>query len=581
MTINYKKIIIAFGLASSFVACRKLDEYNPSGSTSDAVLSTPQGILTFVNACYADQRNYYGKEDAILMSEGGTDLWYNANRASYANQLTRYEGFTSVSSGTSRNSYTTFYRSLNLCNTGIERIKNVVYPTAAEKNQREAEMRYMRAFNLYHIVKFYGGVRLKLTENTEPDYYAYRSPAIDFYKQIIVDLEFAAENLPNSWGGEVSRATKKAALGLMARAALDAAYEVTGTDRQAYFTKAKTTAQQVIDRKDEFKIKLWDNYADLWNPANNKLVGRADNGEALYFITNSKENLTTNFDGNANRMHLWFLTQYSNKIAGLTQTQDYGNDGQRRLMPTRTLLDYYDETKDSRYAGTFQEVWIANNNYTWTAADATRYGKNSSIVGTQIRAGIDTIMMITKKSIANKAARTYMVFDRDSSFNANGTIRGSDVFVPLQKFKYPYRTAVNAQPGFNDIFLIRFAEMYLIAAEADIQLGNAASAAQYVNVIRTRAAIKAPVNQTAAMQVTAADMTLDFILEERAREFAGEHLRWFDIARIKNQNNFATFIKAKNPDITAVQDYHRLRPVPQEELDALLNGTEFGQNLGY
>ena len=581
MNFNYKKILFSFGLAATVVSCSKLDEYNPSGTTSDEVFKTPQGMLTLVNACYVDQRNYYGKEDAILMSEGGTDLWFNANRASYANQLTRYEAFTSVSSGTSRNSYTTFYRGLNLCNAGIERIPNVTYPTVAERNQREGEMRFMRAFYLMHIVKFYGGVNLKLTETKEPNYMAYRSTPLEFYKQIITDLELAAEYLPNSWGSEASRATKKSALGLLARAALEAGYSATGAEAQTYFTKARDVAKSVIDRKDEFQVKLWDNYADLWDPAKNKQVGRVAGGEALYYITNTKENLASNYDGNANRMHLWFLTQYSNKIAGLTQTQDYGNDNQRRLMPTRTLLDYYNESIDGRYNGTFQEVWIANVNYTWTATDAARYGKNSSIVGTQVRAGIDTIMMITKKSVANKSARTYMVFDRDSSFNTNGTIKGSDVFVPLQKFKYPYRTAVNAQPGFNDIFLIRFAEMYLIAAEAEIQLGNTANAAQYVNVIRTRAAIKAPVNQTAAMQVTAAQMTLDFILEERAREFAGEHLRWFDIARIKNQNNFASFIKAKNPDITAVQDYHRLRPVPQEELNALLNAEEFGQNLGY
>jgi hypothetical protein len=149
------------------------------------------------------------------------------------------------------------------------------------------------------------------------------------------------------------------------------------------------------------------------------------------------------------------------------------------------------------------------------------------------------------------------------------------------KFRNPNRTAPNSQPGFNDIFIIRLAEMYLIAAEAEINLGNAAAAVGYVNVIRTRAAIKAPVDQTADMQVTAAQMTLDFILQERAREFAGEHMRWFDVKRIKNQNNFANFIKATNPDIVAVQDFHRLRPVPQEEINALLNAAEFGQNPGY
>lgn len=575
-------IIVAAGISS----CRKLDEYNPSGSTAEAVWNTPEGMLTLVNACYADQRNFYGKEDGILMTEAGTDLWFNADKANYANQLTRYEGFTSASSGTSRNTFTTFYKALNLCNAGIGRIRSVTYPTVAERDMREGEMRFMRAFYLWHIVEFYGGVNLRTIETQGAELTATRSPVSAFYDVILSDLEFARDHLPVSWGNasssEFSRATKKSALGLLARAALSRAYYSTGTEAATYFTMARDAAKQVIDNKVELKVDLWPDYADLWLPANNKKIGR-DGGEALYTISNSATNTASNYDGNANRMHMWYLMQYSGKIGGLVQSLEYGNDGQRRLMPTLTLLDYFDESKDNRYNGSFQEVWIANANYTWTAADATKYGKDPSIIGRQVRAGVDTMLYVTKKSISDEATRPYLVFDRDTTYFASTTrkIKGPNNFVALKKFAYPFRTASNAQPGYNDIFVIRFAEMYLIAAEAEIQLGHPDLAAGYVNVIRTRAAKKTPVDHTAEMQVTAADMNLDFILAERAREFAGEHLRWFDVKRIKNNNNFASFIKTTNPDITAVADFHRLRPVPQEELDALLNGAEFGQNPGY
>jgi hypothetical protein len=123
--------------------------------------------------------------------------------------------------------------------------------------------------------------------------------------------------------------------------------------------------------------------------------------------------------------------------------------------------------------------------------------------------------------------------------------------------------------------------MYLIAAEAEFRLGNAGTAANYVNVVRSRAAKKTPVNQTAAMQVTAAEINIQFLLDERAREFAGEQIRWFDLKRSLTPTQWVDRIKLLNPDITAVQDFHRLRPIPQEELDALVNGREFGQNPGY
>ncbi|WP_207492354.1 RagB/SusD family nutrient uptake outer membrane protein [Aridibaculum aurantiacum] len=589
---NLKNITISsLVLAGLMVntSCRKLVENNPSGATAEAVWSTPEGMLTLVNAAYSDQRNFYGKEDAILMTEGGTDLWFNQNKSSYANQLTRYEGFTASSSGTNRNAFTTFYKGLNLANAGIGRIKNVAYPSMDERNRREGELRFMRAFYLWHIVEFYGGVNLRTTEAQGAELTATRSSVQEFYNVIIDDLQFAKQHLPNSWGAEYSRATKKSAAGFLARALLTRAYHSTGAEATQYFTRARDAAKDVIDRAAEFQIALWPNYRDLWLPANNKRMS-ASGGEALYTISNSANNTAINFDGNANRMHMWYLTQYNNRIGALVQSFEYGNDGQRRLQPTLALLDMYNENIDSRYEGSFQEVWLVNrvagnppvpSNYTLTAQDVNTYKKHPSLVGTVLRHGIDTALYITKRSIANESLRPYPIFDRDTMYTPSGAIAGVNAYPSLIKFAYPNRTALNAQPGFNDIFLMRFAEMYLIAAEAEFRLGNSAAAATYVNVIRTRAAKKAPVNQTTAMQVAAADINIDFILNERAREFAGEQIRWFDLKRSLTPQQWVNRIKTLNPDITAVQPFHILRPVPQEELDALLNGAEFGQNPGY
>lgn len=564
-------------------SCKKLDEYNPHGATADAVFTTPEGMLTLVNAAYSELRNYYGKEDAVLMTEGGTDLWYNANKGNYANQLTRYENFTAASSGTNRNTFKTFYRALNLANAGIERIHNVAYPSMEERNKREGELRFLRAFELWHIVEFWGGANLRTTETVGAELSAQRSSVDEFYKVIIEDLQFAKQYLPYEWGNEYSRATKKSAAGMLARIYLTRAYYATGAEAQSWFTKARDAAKDVIDNAAQYKVKLWPNYADLWLPANNKKVSGGATGvlgESMFSISNST-NWLLNYDGNANRMHMWYLTQYSGRIGGLVQSLEYGNDGQRRLQPTLALLDMYNENIDSRYYGSFQEVWLANNNYTWTAADAATYKKDPSIIGKKMIAGVDTALFITKKSIANESKRPYIVFDRDTMYNPNGTIAGVNAWPALIKFAYPDRSAPKAQPGYNDIFLIRFAEMYLIAAEAEFRLGNNAKAAEYVNVIRTRAANKTPVDQTAAMQVSASEINIDFILNERAREFAGEQIRWFDLKRSLTPAQWVTRIKTLNPDITAVEPFHRLRPIPQEELDALLNGQEFGQNPGY
>jgi hypothetical protein len=81
------------------------------------------------------------------------------------------------------------------------------------------------------------------------------------------------------------------------------------------------------------------------------------------------------------------------------------------------------------------------------------------------------------------------------------------------------------------------------------------------------------------MEITPAQVTLDFILDERARELCGEQLRWFDL---KRTNKLVDRIKTMNPDAALyVQPYHFVRPIPQGQLDAITNKNVFTQNPGY
>jgi len=588
--INLKNYIIGSLLLTSLFSCQKLDEYNPSGATADAVWSTPEGFMTNVNGAYDQQRIWYGKEDGIFLSESGTDLWYNERKGTYARQLTQYSGLTPLDGNPIRAGWRDFWKAINICNAGINRINDAGFTNQQEKNRREGELRFLRAFYYWHIVESFGGVMLRTEETKTPLVTATRSPVSAFYDLIISDLEFAAANLPlqSVWGNEYSRASKKSAYGFLARALLSRAYYETPGSAEAttWFTRARDAAKYVIDNKATLEVDLWASYADMWNPANNKR-----NKEALYVVSNST-NAAINYDSNGNRLYQVFQAPYNGK-PGLVQSLEYGYENSRRLMPTLDFLNYFNRTIDNRYNVSFQEVWIANSNFTWTAENVVTHKKDPSIIGQQIRAGIDTALFISREPIANYRSKPYIAIPRDSVYNTDGTIRDGLNFVNFKKFRDPNRTAANAQPGFKDVIVMRLAEMYLIAAEAEIMLGQPGNAVPHINVLRTRAAIKSP-DQTAAMQITAADITLigpiRFILEERARELAGEHIRWFDLKRILGENHlqgitagqpFVDFIKAQNPDITQVQAYHRLRPIRQEEMNALLNADEFGQNPGY
>ena len=69
------------------------------------------------------------------------------------------------------------------------------------------------------------------------------------------------------------------------------------------------------------------------------------------------------------------------------------------------------------------------------------------------------------------------------------------------------------------MFIMRMAEVYLIAAEAEERLGNGAKAAEYLNVLRKRAC-RNEADFEANMKLTTA--TEDDVLDEYARELCGE-----------------------------------------------------------
>jgi hypothetical protein len=81
----------------------------------------------------------------------------------------------------------------------------------------------------------------------------------------------------------------------------------------------------------------------------------------------------------------------------------------------------------------------------------------------------------------------------------------------------------------------------------------------------------------AAMQITGADVDLDFLLDERGRELFGEGHRWWDLTRT---GTLVDRVKLHNVEAAGnIQDYHVLRPIPQTQIDRTIGGYQ--QNPGY
>lgn len=117
-----------------------------------------------------------------------------------------------------------------------------------------------------------------------------------------------------------------------------------------------------------------------------------------------------------------------------------------------------------------------------------------------------------------------------------------------------------------NIPILRIADIYLIAAEAEFRLnGSSANALSYINAVRRRA-FGLPINIPSAFDLTT--VNLNTILQERSWELFAEGDRWYDLTRT---NTFLTEVpKAVNnvyPTRTP-QQKHRYFPIPQDEINA-------------
>ena len=159
----------------------------------------------------------------------------------------------------------------------------------------------------------------------------------------------------------------------------------------------------------------------------------------------------------------------------------------------------------------------------------------------------------------------------------DGANNGHQAYPSLTKYNWSYEgvfVGSNLQLKNGDMFILRMAEVYLLAAEAYVMLNQADKAVPYLNAVRQRAA-RAGVPES-VWKLTTADE--DTVLDEYAREFAGEFQRW---ALLKRHNAFEERLAKYNKRAAAsFRPHHYNRPISIDFLQTILNAEEYGDN-GY
>ncbi|MEX2592914.1 MAG: RagB/SusD family nutrient uptake outer membrane protein [Anditalea sp.] len=533
--LGFMTILLLEGCTEGF-----LEEENIRAPVADQHFTSSKGFNDLVNSSYQFLRSYYGKEEGHMMTTLGTDIW----GAGYGSvqSFNNYDGGMAPGHGFYWNVWSGFYQGIATCNTIIGRASEVEDISEADLNIRLGEAYFLRAMYYHILVMHWGAVPLELEEVREVKTTATRTPENEVYEQIITDLLMAEQLLPPTQP-DYGRATKPAAQALLARV-----YLTTNQNEEA-----ATYAKTVIN---DYNFSLLDDFAEIWD------IDNEQNSEVIWAVQYTRDE---RLNSGGNRSHLYFLMEYDFE-PGLTLNINYGRSWVR-YFPSRFFLNMLQETrwKDSRYEKVWKEVWYANN-------------PNNLLPEQQLG---DTALVVVPYSVPQEVedakADKYTIFDIDRIYDGENPIGKKSRWPTLfEKHTDPLRSSNINIEGSRDWFVFRLAEMYLIAAEALMKQDKASEGVIYMNTLRERAAW--PGNE-ADMEITADQLTIDFILDERALELAGEMFRWPDL---KRTGKLIERVKLYNPEARAnIQETHLVRPIPTNMIDRITNKEEFTQNPGY
>ncbi len=549
-------ITVLLVLISGSFSCKKfLEEENISGITGDNFYVDANGYEKLINSCYSSMRDIYNGDPWLFC--WGTDIFTrgevesvsgaSAQAIQLASQLNEYKTLSADNLYVTQ-VFTNLYVGIQRCNTAIN--KADIIPGLAEsiKSKRVAEMRFIRAYFYYLLVENFGGVSIVKEEISTPVTHFERNSEQEVYTFIIDELNAALPALdPTS--AEFGRVTQGAAKHFLALIHLTRGYKTfaAATD----FSKAAQYAEEVIGGN----YTLLPSFADVFRADNQK------NKEIIFSIQYDATSLKDKTIGNGQKTIFgWRIFYEPGFYEG--ETAIY-NKRISDFMPTQYLYTLYNTTLDARYDATFLSQFYAtkdavNGGTTIKKGDLRFYFPKpdqpfSPQDASDLKAANPNVEIIT--------------FDQWKQ-NFNG-IGGALKFPMINKFFDPNAAFPgNSQAQYRstrDIFIFRLAETYLIAAEAYFKMNQPDKAADKLSVVRMRAALTGQAN---SMKVSASEVTIDFILDERARELAGEYKRWLDLKRTHRlgrafENNILT--KMEN-GAGGIEKYY-LRPIPQTVID--------------
>jgi len=170
---------------------------------------------------------------------------------------------------------------------------------------------------------------------------------------------------------------------------------------------------------------------------------------------------------------------------------------------------------------------------------------------------------------------SYNFYRPGDTYNNGSSVIAAGVPISWRKYTMIYKQSdENMQSGIN-FRVIRYAEVLLMMAEVENELGNTSGALPYLNTTRERQDVMMPLYPTAQYPVGTQDQMRRAIQHEKQVELAGEQVRNRDIRRWRRLGFLAT------EPVPNFQSHHDLMPIPFAEIDNNAALSNADQNPGY
>jgi len=531
-----------------------LNEDPPNIVTAGSLFVDYSGFEIALNGLYAEVRKekepLRGSATIQQMAMNGTDVLVTNHRSSgFATIAQNWGDINNPSEQFYADAFTWLYGIVNAANVIIneaetrEDIDWMGGPgnEAENRNLVIAEARALRAWAYRHLTFGWGDVPLNLVPSSGSTIRAdwARTPVNEVRNQMIEDWLFAEQHIPIE-PRQAGTLSKGAIQHYLAEAyltiddpsnALSWANEVIGTPDYQLIT-------------DRYGVNMSEPGVPFMDMFTNGNINRSEGNTEALWVFNFQRNTIGGGGANNSRRdhHSRYVSIRIDGISPFQVTIDRGGRGFGRNSLTKWAIENFDEQDDRGSDFAIRKYFVLKDAAANAPAPADNLPPGFSYG--------DTI---------------FLDFQEDISASNRSVVN----WPWCRKVDWADPVDIGGSPTFKDFLYIRLGETYLLKAEAELLLGQVAAAAETINVLRRRAN---------ANEITGADVDIDFILDERARELMTEEHRRYTLLRTGKWLERTKMHNKNGGQLIAERD--QLFPIPQVVVDANLR-QDMRQNPGY